>query len=71
MVRALRDRENIQTVGKFPSPPPHLPLKHLCFIVFDYWQPTAKLGTILYGNSIDVKHCHKDIELEHDEETSI
>jgi hypothetical protein len=34
MVRALRDRENIQTVGKFPSPTPHLPLKHLCFIVF-------------------------------------
>jgi hypothetical protein len=34
MVRALRDRENIQTVRKFPSPPPHLSLKHLCFIVF-------------------------------------
>jgi hypothetical protein len=34
MVLALRDRENFQTAGKFPSPPPHLPLKHLYFIVF-------------------------------------
>jgi hypothetical protein len=34
MVRDLRDRENIQTIGKFPSPPPPLSLKHLCFIIF-------------------------------------
>jgi hypothetical protein len=33
-VRVLRARENFQTVGKFPSPPPHLTLKHLCSIVF-------------------------------------
>jgi hypothetical protein len=34
-VGVLRDRENFQTLGKFPSPPPHLTLKHLCFIVFE------------------------------------
>jgi hypothetical protein len=53
MVRALRDRENIQTVGKYPSPPPHLPLKHLCFIVFG----SGQLRNSICNNN--VKYCRK------------
>jgi hypothetical protein len=41
-VEVLRDRENFQTFSKFPSPPPHLTLKHLCFIVFGIKSPSPE-----------------------------
>jgi hypothetical protein len=52
--RALRDRENIQTIGKFPSPPPHLPLKHLCFIVFEKWEGSDKSDVKMEGRAKEV-----------------